>query len=134
MMLLVASCRTIRTTEAVETHDTVATHHTDTVRQYVLKTLHDTIHHLTERIVTVNEGGDTVRLVSNTIIRERVVERDSSDSQHHSADTLAATHTAKETQKRQTLRPSTGGMVVLALILGGCLWVIVRLGPPWRKE
>lgn len=133
MMLLVASCRTIRTSETV-THDTIATHHTDTVRQYVLKTLHDTIHHLTERVVTVNEGGDTIRLVSNTVIRERVVERDSTDSQHHSADSLAATHTAKETQKRQTLRPSTGGMVVLAIILGGCLWVIVRFGPPWRKE
>lgn len=83
-------CKTIRESEIVEIHDTVTTHRIDTVREYKLKTLYDTVHQFTERLVTLNEAGDVVKEVNNHYYHEKVVEKDSTDKYKSSIDSLKA--------------------------------------------
>ncbi len=83
-------CKTIRESEIVEIHDTVTTHKVDTVREYKLKTLYDTVHHWHTSEVTLRENGDTIRHVVNNYYKERVVERDSTDRYRSSIDSLRA--------------------------------------------
>lgn len=83
-------CKTIKESEIVEIHDTLTVHHSDTVREYKLKTLYDTVHQFTERLVTLNEAGDVVKEVNNHYYHEKVVEKDSTDKYKSTADSLRA--------------------------------------------
>ena len=83
-------CKTIWESEIVEIHDTVTMHRIDTVREYKLKTLYDTVHQFTESLVTLNEAGDVVKEVNNHYYHEKVVEKDSTDKYKSSIDSLKA--------------------------------------------
>lgn len=83
-------CKTIKESEIVEIHDTITAYRTDTVKEYKLKTLYDTVHQFTERLVTLNEAGDVVKEVNNHYYHEKVVEKDSTDKYKSSIDSLKA--------------------------------------------
>lgn len=85
---LITGCGTTHESELLEIHDTITAAHVDTVRQYIKQTVYDTIHQHTERIVTVNERGDTVKEVNNNYYKERIIERDSSSYYRHMIDSL----------------------------------------------
>ena len=79
IMLAMCSCATKTLTELVEIHDTLVVQHHDTTTIYQQKLVHDTLQVVTERIVTLKESGDTIRITTNNVIREKVVEKDSVD-------------------------------------------------------
>lgn len=87
--LLLSGCKTIRQSERIEIHDTLTIVHSDTVREYKLKTLYDTVHHYHHEVLTLNEGGDTIKQIINNTFRERIIERDSSDTYKSKIDSLA---------------------------------------------
>lgn len=71
LLILLSSCSTKKTiTEYVAVHDTLTVHHSDTLKiirvtrdtivdwKYI--TLHDTLHHEKERVIVLNENGDTI--------------------------------------------------------------------------
>ena len=92
MIMLCCSCasRKEMITEVVTVHDTIQTVRKDTIRDVRLVTVHDSTHHVTERIVTLKESGDTLRIVVNNNV-ERIVQRsDSLDRYRHVADSLKA--------------------------------------------
>lgn len=86
---ILTGCKTIRQSERIEIHDTLTIVHSDTVREYKLKTLYDTVHHYHHEVLTLNEGGDTIKQIINNTFRERIIERDSSDTYRSKIDSLA---------------------------------------------
>ena len=87
--LLLSGCKTIHQSERIEIHDTLTIHRSDTVKEYKLKTLYDTVHHYHHEVLTLNEGGDTIKQIINNTFRERIIERDSSDTYRSKIDSLA---------------------------------------------
>lgn len=87
--LLLSGCKTIKQSERIEIHDTLTIHHSDTVKEYKMKKLFDTVHHYHHELITLNEGGDTVKQIINNTFRERIIERDSSDTYKSKIDSLA---------------------------------------------
>ena len=81
-------CKTIRQTEYVAIHDTLHVHHSDTVREYTIKTVHDTIRESSNHILTLNEKGDTIREYHYYHEKEKIVEKDSTDKYKSSIDSL----------------------------------------------
>lgn len=86
--LLLSGCKTISQSERVEIHDTLTVVHSDTVREYKYKTLYDTVHHYHHEVLTLNEGGDTIKQIINNTFREKIIERDSSDTYRSKIDSL----------------------------------------------
>ena len=114
MVMLCCSCasRKEMITEVVTVHDTIQTVRTDTIRDVRLVTVHDSSHHVTERIVTLRESGDTLRIVVNNNIERIVQKSDSLDRYRHVADSLKAvidkaasnTHTQVITDQRLAIK------------------------------
>jgi hypothetical protein len=77
-------------TETVVTHDTLIISHTDTLRDIRTVILRDTTHHETERIVTLKESGDTIRIVTNNTLVRYIERTDSTDRYRSIADSLQA--------------------------------------------
>ena len=89
LAFILSGCKTIKQSERIEIHDTLTIHHSDTVKEYKLKTLYDTVHHYHHELITLNEGGDTIKQIINNTFRERIIECDSSDTYKSSIDSLA---------------------------------------------
>ena len=62
IMMLVSGCKTKTVTEYVAVHDTTLISKTDTCYKVKTEYSHDTLRVEVEKIVTLNEGGDTIRL------------------------------------------------------------------------
>lgn len=60
LVSMLAGCRTVRT---VEVHDTLRMVSRDTLTRYAARDVHDTLMVTQERTITVNQSGDTVRVV-----------------------------------------------------------------------
>ena len=101
MVGLMCSCKTKETvTEIVTVHDTLREVKTDTVRDVRVVTQKDSTHHETERIVTIKENGDTLRIENNTTIIREIQRTDSLDRYRHVCDSLkAALSKASEKEK-----------------------------------
>ena len=59
---MLTSCRTKTVTEYISVHDTLRITKTDTCVKVRTEVSHDTLRIEVEKIVTVNEGGDTIKL------------------------------------------------------------------------
>lgn len=121
--LLVTGCKTTERV-AVERTDTVAAYHADTVRLWRERTLHDTIRIYEERVLTLNEGGDTIRVTNTYLQRERIIERDTASLQAARTDsTRHAAATAIEERRER----GGGGVPLLAVgvICGALLSMVV---------
>lgn len=88
VVLSFVGCKTIRQTEYVAIHDTLHVHHSDTVREYKIKTVHDTIRESSNHILTLNEKGDTIREYHYYHEKEKIVEKDSTDKYKSQIDSL----------------------------------------------
>lgn len=95
-------CKTIKESEIVEIHDTVTVNHSDTEKEYVNKTLHDTVHHWHNEVITLKENGDTSKHVVNNYYYEKVVEKDSTDRYRSSIDSLKAV--LQQLQNKETVK------------------------------
>lgn len=131
MTFLMTGCATTRESELREIHDTIVTNRVDTVQLYVYRTVHDTIHHHTEHTVTVTEKGDTVKVVNNNYIRERIVERDSSAYYKHQLDSmkhaLNQNHDSEKTvEKKPPWWKFLGGEIVVIASIALIVTMIFR--------
>lgn len=125
---LITGCATTSKSELLEIHDTITINRVDTVRLFVYKTVHDTIHHHTEHIVTVNQKGDTVKVVNNNYIRERIVERDSSAYYKHQLDSVKhALNQNHDSEKTVEKKPPWWEERVIRILVIATITVIVTL-------
>ncbi len=91
LCLLMCSCRTTKTlTETLIVHDTVQSVRTDTIRDVRMVTVHDSTHQITERVITLKESGDTLRILVNNNIERIIQKTDSLDRYRHISDSLKA--------------------------------------------
>lgn len=73
---MLSSCRTKTVTEYVSVHDTLRVTKTDTCYKVRTEFSHDTLRIEVEKIITLNQGGDTIRLeVYKDRWRDRVVNK-----------------------------------------------------------
>lgn len=61
-VLMLTGCKTKTLVEYIEKHDTLRISKTDTLVKVKTEFSHDTLRIEVEKIVTINEGGDTIRL------------------------------------------------------------------------
>ena len=98
LTLLLGSCTTkkvvtdryITDTLRIVQHDTILTHNSDTVRDVRFITKTDTVKEQSLRVVTLREGGDTIRDVVTNNIYRYVYRSDSTDRYRSVADSLQA--------------------------------------------
>lgn len=131
IMLAMCSCATKTLTEYVEIHDTLVVHHNDTTTIYQQKLVHDTLEKVVEKTVTIKENGDTTRIITNNIIREKVVEKDSIDRYRSVLDSIksALKHLDEKhevVKKKDPWYKLPLIVSVLVLITGAGLWLIKK--------
>lgn len=122
------SCTTKKIiTEAIVTHDTLLVSHTDTLRDIRTIILRDTTHHETERIVTLKESGDTIRIVTNNTLIRYVERTDSTDKYRHIADSLKAViaQTHNKVTKKSNPVNWKGYLLFLCVIGALCVYILV---------
>lgn len=116
---LLLNCASSRKSELLEIHDTITANHVDTVTQYFSKTVHDTIHHHTERIITISEKGDTTKETNNNYYYQHTVERDSSAYYRHILDSLIKSlnqnHDKEEVKEKKTSWWDTLPWMIIAI-------------------
>lgn len=120
LMLCLSSCKTREmVTEAISVHDTLYIYKSDTVRDVRTIVLKDTTHYLTERIVTIKEDGDTMRIVSNNTIIKYIEKTDSAASSHHKVDSCkeSAKEVAREVKKTVKSNPVWWERIAFILII-----------------
>ena len=120
------SCTTKKViTETIVTHDTLIVSHTDTLRDIRTIILRDTTHHETERIVTLKESGDTIRIVNNNTLIRYVERTDSTDKYRHIADSLQAI-IDKEMQHKE-VRKQSAWFWEYAAVFSAALFFVIGL-------
>ena len=90
LCFLLMGCRTKNVTEYVAVHDTLLMHKTDTMTLYKVKETHDTLRQEVERVVTLRESGDTLRVA---VYRDRwrtIYRTDTTDTYRAKYDSLKA--------------------------------------------
>lgn len=112
-------------TETIVTHDTLVMSHTDTLRDIRTIVLRDTTHHETERIVTLKEGGDTLRIVTNNTLIRYIEKTDSADRYRSIADSLQQV-LDKEKQKNE-IRKQSAWYWEYAVVLSAALFFFIGL-------
>ena len=157
LLLWLTSCSTKKVvTEYVTVHDTLVVHHSDTLKiiketrdtivdwKYI--TLHDTLRHDRERVIVVNEQGDTISKREWERLWQKIHELESArhDESHSDSssylkaqnDSLRAVLKAQENKKevKTTNRllwwEYIAFITLFALWIGGVSWAIKA----WRKS
>ena len=157
LLLWLTSCSTKKVvTEYVKVHDTLVVHHSDTLKiiketrdtivdwKYI--TLHDTLRHDRERVIVVNEQGDTISKREWERLWQKIHELESArhDESHSDSssylkaqnDSLRAVLKAQENKKevKTTNRllwwEYIAFITLFALWIGGVSWAIKA----WRKS
>lgn len=116
-------------TERVVTHDTLTVTHRDTLWQWRTIVLRDTTHVVTERVVTIKDGGDTLRIVTNNMVVRYVERKDSSDHYRHVADSLNAIldkQKDKEEVRQRVPLIKIAQWLVLSFLVFGIIVVVLK--------
>ena len=121
LLFTMGSCSSQRVVEErVYVHDTVTVHHTDTIRDIRLQTVHDTVMQREVHTTTINNVGDTLKEVHNYYNTSRTIIVDSTDRYKAVVDSLQAIIDSRQEQvvevKKSPL-PSIRDMIVAALII-----------------
>lgn len=89
---LLSSCTTKQkvVTEYVAVHDTIHTHHTDTIRDVRVVTLTDTVKYVEKHELTVNNVGDTIKEIHHYYDRQTITCVDSTYRYKAERDSLKA--------------------------------------------
>lgn len=137
-LTLLVSCKTkeIVRVENITVHDTVRVHKTDTVRDLRVVTLRDTTSRETEKIITLRESGDTLRIIQNNTIVRYVYRSDSTDRYRHVIDSLRSVirqGASKEIVKEKRGRTWTDTIAAMVVLMAcvAFFYFIWRLG---RKD
>jgi hypothetical protein len=121
------SCRTKSVVEFIEVHDTLRTHSVDTFTIVKSKEVHDTLRLEVEKVVTLKESGETLRV---TLYRDRwrtVTRTDTIDRYRAKCDSLQAI-VDKTHDKTIVKQPRLGWKLCGAVLLAGIiLAIIIRL-------
>ena len=111
LLLLLTSCNTKKTvTEYIYVHDTTEVRHSDTIRdiKVVRDTIidrkvianHDTIHHEIERLIVVNEHGDTVKQLEWDRLWQKVHELEMSHHNESHSDSASYLKAERDSLKQ----------------------------------
>lgn len=120
---MLCSCTTKQkvVTEFVTVHDTIHSHHTDTLRD--VKEFHhsDTVYKMTERLVTLNSEGLPIKEVNNHYYYEKETVRDSTSYYKAERDSLRAAQNKAEGKtkvvvKTRNVFPWYNWLVILAIM------------------
>lgn len=155
--LFLTSCSTKKTiTEYVTVHDTLIVHHSDTLK--IIKetkdtiidrnfiTLHDTLHYEKERVIVVNEQGDTISEREWERLWQKIHELESArhDESHNDSssylkaqnDSLRAVLKAQESVKetKRTTIPRAWEYGLLALFCLVFFNVVSWVALLWKKK
>lgn len=131
ILSLLASCRTIHDTERVYTHDTLYVHHSDTVRDIKVLSVHDTTRQVEQHYITLNQAGDTIREVHHYHDTERTIIVDSTDRYKAKTDSLQRLldrerEKEKVVEKKPTfwahLKNIAIDTLIILAVLGGIWW------------
>lgn len=155
--LFLTSCSTKKTiTEYVTVHDTLVVHHSDTLKiikvtrdtvvdwKYI--TLHDTLRHDRERVIVVNEQGDTISKREWERLWQKIHELESArhDESHSDSssylkaqnDSLRAVLKAQE-EKKEVKRTTIPRIWKYGLLVFFCLVffnVVAWASSLWKKK
>lgn len=124
-------CRAKSVVEFIEVHDTLRTHSVDTFTIVKSKEVHDTLRLEVEKVVTLKESGETLRVA---VYRDRwrsVIQHDTIDRYKAKYDSLLAvsnqTH-EKEVVKQASWWQRLGWKILGAVLFAGIiLAIIIRL-------
>lgn len=91
-LVALCSCSTKQkvVTEYIAVHDTIQTHHTDTIRDVRVVTLTDTVRYVEKHDVTVNNVGDTIKEIHHYYDHQTIVIVDSTNYYKAECDSLKA--------------------------------------------
>lgn len=156
LLLLLTSCGSKKTiTEYVTVHDTTWISRSDTIRDYKVMrdtvvdwkiiTTHDTLHHEVERVITINEKGDTISKREWERLWQKIHDlqlsvhnqshSDSSSYLKAENDSLRAILKAQESKKevKVTNRPRWWEYIVFVAFLALWIGTIYWLAKIWKK-
>jgi hypothetical protein len=157
LFLFLSSCSTKKVvTEYVAVHDTTWISHSDTIRDYKVVrdtvvdwkiiTTHDTLHHEVERVVTLNEKGDTISKREWERLWQKIHDlqlsvhnqshSDSSSYLKAQNDSLRAVLKAQESKKevKRTTRPRLWEYIVFVALLALWVGLVMWLRRIWKKS
>jgi len=129
LLLLLTSCSTKKTiTEYVAVHDTMVVHHTDTIRDTRLYTIHDTLTQREVHTITLNNVGDTVREVHHYHDTQRTIVVDSTDRYKAVVDSLRQALDKSREQEKEVVktRPAWWEYGAYFCVVAIVLWLIWR--------
>ena len=78
--------------------------------------VHDTLHVVTERIITLKETGDTLRITTNNVIHERVEVHDTIDRYRATLDSIK--QAIKDIDHKEVVKEKKRPWWRLAMVLG----------------
>ena len=111
LMLIIAisalcSCTTKQKviTEYVTVHDTIRTHHTDTIKDVKVVTHTDTIRQLETHTITLNNVGDTIREIHHYYDTQKTIIVDSTDRYRATVDSLRSALIKEQNKYKQVTK------------------------------
>lgn len=110
------------TKKVIETHDTLVVNHTDTLQQYIIRYKTDTLRMETERVVTLRETGETIRV---NVYRDRWrvdLRHDTIYKYVSKADTTKVTSTDKVVKKKSNTNTFFMAIVIFCLLVIFIIW------------
>ena len=124
IMLIIAltalfSCTTKQKTitEYVTVHDTIQTHHTDTLKEVSYQVRVDTIKQTETHTITLNNVGDTVKEVHFYHDREKVIVVDSTDRYKAKVDSLRSALINEQQKYKEVVKTKR--------VIRWCEWVLI---------
>lgn len=125
------SCRTKSVVEFIEVHDTLRTHSVDTFTVYKSKEVHDTLRLEVEKVVTLKESGETLRVAVYRDRYRNIYVHDTIDRYKAKYDSLLTVKTQtheKEVVKQAAWWQRLGWQILGAVLFAGIiLAIIIRL-------
>ena len=131
---ILCSCNTKQkvVTEYVAVHDTIHSHHTDTLHDVRVVTLNDTVRIVEWHELTVNNEGDTIKEVHHYYDKQTTILVDSTNRYKARMDSLEKALTV-EKNKEKTIRYSIPRWLIATLVIifiGLYIYILTR----YRKK
>lgn len=131
LLFTMGSCSSQRVVEErVYVFDTVTVHHTDTIRDIRLQTVHDTLMQREVHTTTINNVGDTLKEVHNYYNTSRTIIVDSTDRYKAVVDSLKK---IIDSQQRQVVEPRKSWPSALEKLVAAIIIIVVTVAILRRK-
>ena len=132
-LMMLSSCTTKEktVTEYVAVHDTIHSHHTDTLREVSYKVRVDTVWQRETHTITLNNVGDTIKEIHHYHDIEKVIVVDSTDRYRSVVDSLRAAlareqSKSKEVTKRKVPLSAIARWLIISALVFGIFIVVLR--------